>query len=448
MSSSTNISISSIKSKQSQTSRHNQSIKSLSNNSSLPDSLFDQLSKFRVDGRTINARNVDELYPGLDRLLLRSLQTGDCRQLYNRLKRNLKPQYLLITGKHIHISVCSQTQSTIEKLVEMGATLDLHFYEPIHLKELELMCQYGFDINERLSKYNNQTPLSILINKNYSITMLNILIEHGARFDLKDNCGQTCLHHACQTSIADSAFDFIVEHTPDSCLNIQNQSGGTPLDVIYLTAYGQANTFQMRRLHVLLSRKESKLTRYGMREPNLISRQQYKLIDILSCKEFLFKYRLKDIFDLSIRPLTWCIFLFYDVLRAYEKQNTNFIGQITIKQRLERYFISMIENGEISLDKLIFRSNTLQLTSPINEHDQKILIDTENSLLHMTQIKIKLSELRMQTLTLKALCRIKIKKEIRTFPNDIIRLNTISKFLQAYLTFYNPFIKANITDTI
>ena len=64
-----------------------------------------------------------------------------------------------------------------------------------------------------------------------------------------------------------------------------------------------------------------------------------------------------------------------------------------------------------------------------------------------TQIKIRLSELRMPTLTLKAMCRIKIKKEIRTFPNDIIRLNTISKFLQAYLTFYNPFIKTDVTGT-
>ncbi|CAF1129466.1 unnamed protein product [Rotaria sp. Silwood1] len=449
--SSGHISISSINSKQSQ---HNRFMKSLPNGSTLPDQLFDQLLKFRVDGRTINARNVDELYPGLDRLLLRSLQTGDCRQLYNRLKRNLKPQYLLITGKHIHISVCSQTQSTLEKLVEMGATLDLHFYEPIHLKELELMCQYGFDINERLSKYNNQTPLSLLINKRYSITMLNTLIKHGARFDLKDNHGQTCLHHACQISISDSIFDFIVEHTPDSCINIQNQSGGTSLDIVYLNTYEQANTLQMRRLHILLSRKESKLTRYGMREPNLVSRIQYKLIDILSCKEFLFKYRLSDIFDSSIRPLVWCIFLFYDVLRICEKQKTTIIGQITIKQRLERYFISMIENGEISLDKLIFRSNTLNLSSssssspPINEDDQKMLIDTENSLSHMTQIKIKLSNLRMQTLTLKAICRIKIKKEIRTFPNDITQLNTISKFLQAYLTFYNPFIKTNVTDTV
>ena len=48
----------------------------------------------------------------------------------------------------------------------------------------------------------------------------------------------------------------------------------------------------MRRLHFLLTRKESKLTRYGMREPNLIAKKQYKLLDILACKEFLFKYRL------------------------------------------------------------------------------------------------------------------------------------------------------------
>lgn len=87
------------------------------------DPLLAQLSKFRIDGQTINARNVGEIYPNLDRLLIRSLQTGDCRQLNNLLKRNLKPQYLLITGKHIHISVCSQTQSVLEKLVELGATL-------------------------------------------------------------------------------------------------------------------------------------------------------------------------------------------------------------------------------------------------------------------------------------------------------------------------------------
>ncbi|CAF2242202.1 unnamed protein product [Rotaria magnacalcarata] len=444
-----NTSISSVYTKLSQSSRHSRSNKPISNNSSLPDQLIEQLLKFRIDGRTINAKNVDELYPGLDRLLLRSLQSGDCRQLFNRLKRNLKPQYLLITGKHINISVCSQTQTILEKLVEMGATLNLHFYEPIHMKELELMCQYGFDINERLTKYNNQSALSILINKHYSISMLDVLIKNGARFDLKDNQGQTCLHYTCQASVSDSVFDFIVEHTPNSCLNIPNQAGGTPLDLIYLAAYEQANTSHMRRLHVLLSRKESKLTRYGMREPNLVGRKQYKLVDILSCKEFLFKYRLRDLFDSSISLLAWCIFLFYDVLRACEKPNPSLIGKLATKQRLERYLISMIENGEIPLGKLIFRSDKLNfLSSLANEYDQQMLADTEHSLVHMVRIKTRLIELRMQTLTLKTLCRIKIKNHIRTFPNDILQLNTVSKFLQGYLTYYNPFIKANATDTI
>lgn len=95
---------------------------------STADPLIRQLLKFRVDGQTINARNVDELYPGLDRLLIRSLQTGDCRQLNNRLKRNLKPEYLLITGKHIHISVCAQTQETLERLVKIGATLGKNIF--------------------------------------------------------------------------------------------------------------------------------------------------------------------------------------------------------------------------------------------------------------------------------------------------------------------------------
>jgi hypothetical protein len=320
------------------------------------------------------------------------------------------------------------------------------------MKELELLCKYGFDINERLPKYNNQTPLSIFINKNYSISMLNVLVKHGARFDLQDNNGQTCLHIACQSTITDSVFEFIIKNSPDSCLNIRNQFGGTPLDLIYLSTYEQANLSRMRRLHILLSRKQSKLTRYGMREPNLLAKKQYKLFDILSCKEFLFKYRLRDIFDSSIRSLSWCLFLFYDVLRACEQRYTN-IGQYTIQRRLEHYLISMIENGEIPLDKLIFRPNTRldytytssPSTTPVNELDQEMLTDTQNSLIHMAQIKCKLSELRMQTLTLKAICRIKIKKDIQTYPNDIIKLSSISKILQAYLTFYNPFIKADVT---
>jgi hypothetical protein len=318
------------------------------------------------------------------------------------------------------------------------------------MKELELLCKYGFDINERLPKYNNQTPLSIFINKNYSISMLNVLVKHGARFDLQDNNGQTCLHIACQSTITDSVFEFIIKNSPDSCLNIRNQFGGTPLDLIYLSTYEQANLSRMRRLHILLSRKQSKLTRYGMREPNLLAKKQYKLFDILSCKEFLFKYRLRDIFDSSIRSLSWCIFLFYDVLRACEQRYIN-LNQQTIQQRLEHYLISMIENGEISLEKLIFRSNTRldqttysSSSSPTYEFDQEILIDTQNSLLYMAQIKSKLSELRMQTLSLKALCRIKIKKEIQTYPNDIIQLKSLSKILQSYLTYYNPFIKADV----
>jgi hypothetical protein len=317
------------------------------------------------------------------------------------------------------------------------------------------MCKYGFDINERLPKYNKQTPLSIFINKNYSISMLNVLIKHGARFDLQDNTGQTCLHIACQSTITDAVFEFIVNNTPDSCLNIQNQFGGTSLDLIYLSTYEQANLSRMRRLHLLLTRKESKLTRYGMREPNLLAKKQYKLFDILACKEFLFKYRLSDIFDPSIRSLAWCIFLFYDVLRACEQRYIN-LGQQAIQQRLERYLISMIENGDISLDKLIFRphlrfdstflSSSSTSSTPTSELDQQMLTDTQNSLLQMAQIKSKLSELRMQTLSLKALCRIKIKKQIQTYPNDIVKLNSISKILQAYLTYYNPFIKADVTN--
>jgi predicted KAP-like P-loop ATPase len=116
------ISIMSFRSKHSLPLRRSLSLKPLEQTSS-SDQLLNQLLKFRVDGRTINARNVDELYPGLDRLLLRCLQTGDYRQLDNRLRRNLKAEYLLITGKHIHISVCSKTENILEKLVEMGATL-------------------------------------------------------------------------------------------------------------------------------------------------------------------------------------------------------------------------------------------------------------------------------------------------------------------------------------
>lgn len=317
------------------------------------------------------------------------------------------------------------------------------------------MCKYGFDINERFPKYNNQTPLSIFLNKNYSMPMLNVLVEHGARFDLQDNNGQTCLHMACQSTVTDSVFEFLINHAPDSCLNIRNQFGSTPLDLLYLATYEHANLSRMRRLHILLARQESKLTRYGMREPNLLAKKQYKLFDILACKEFLFKFRLRDIFDSSIRSLSWCIFLFYDVLRACEQRHTN-LTQQAIQQRLERYLISLIENGEIPLDKLIFRPNT-QLSqtvysssspsaTPIYEVDQETLTDTQNSLLQMAQIKSKLSELRMRTLTLKAICRIKIKKEIQTYPNGILQLRSISKVLRAYLTFYNPFIKADVSD--
>lgn len=111
------LSLRSVRTKHSLNMTHTQSLKPIS------DPLMNQLIKFRINGRTINARNVDELYPGLDRLLLRCLQTGDYRQLDNRLKRNLKPEYLLITGKHIQISVAAQTEDILEKLIDMGATL-------------------------------------------------------------------------------------------------------------------------------------------------------------------------------------------------------------------------------------------------------------------------------------------------------------------------------------
>jgi hypothetical protein len=313
------------------------------------------------------------------------------------------------------------------------------------------MCKYGYDINERLPNYNNQTPMSILINKNAPMPMFEVLVKNGVRFDLQDDHGQTCLHTACQSAITDVAFEFLINNSPESCLNIRNQLGSTPLDLVYLSTYEQASLSRMRRLHMLLSHKESKLTRYGMREPNLLTTKQCKLFNILACKEFLLKYRLRDIIDPSICVLTWCIFLFYDVLRACEQPNTGLRPQ-TIQQRLDAYLISMIENGEISLDKLIFRPNPC-LDNPFyfssletSDGEQQALIDRQNSLIQMAQMKNKLSQLRAQALTLKVLCRIKIKHEIQTYPNDVVKLSSLSKLLQAYLTFYNPFIKTDVTD--
>ncbi|CAF1645106.1 unnamed protein product, partial [Didymodactylos carnosus] len=120
----------------------------------------------------------------------------------------------------------------------------------------------------------------------------------------------------------------------------------------------------------------------------------------------------------------------------------------TIQLRLERYFIALIENGEISIEKLIhnhlYQQDYASLSSsPMSELDKKIITDTQNNLMNMTYARMKLKELKHQTLTLKTMCRIKIKHQIKSYPNDIVKLN-ISKILQAYLTYYNPFIKANI----
>ncbi|CAF5138628.1 unnamed protein product, partial [Rotaria sp. Silwood1] len=78
--------------------RRSRSVQPLDHIPTPPDTILAQLIDFRINGRTIDARNVDELYPGLDRLLLRCLQTGDSKQLDNRLNRNLKAEYLLITS--------------------------------------------------------------------------------------------------------------------------------------------------------------------------------------------------------------------------------------------------------------------------------------------------------------------------------------------------------------
>ncbi|CAF1570230.1 unnamed protein product [Didymodactylos carnosus] len=345
--------------------------------------------------------------------------------------------------------------------------IDLHFYEPINMKELELLCRYGFNVNEKIEKHNNQTPLSIFINKHYSIPMLDILIKNGARFDIQDNIGQTSVHLACQAP--EHLFEYVIENAPFHCINIKNQSGSTPLDLVYYVAYDEPSLERMRCLHILLN-KNGKLTRYGMREPGLVNSKKYKLFDILTCKEFLLKYRLRDVFDITIRPLTWSIFLFYDVLRSCENStmittdNTIILAPIqqnqnsqhishnsqmiqTIQLRLECYFIALIENGEISIEKLIqnqlYQQDYTSLSSsPISELDKKIILDTQNILMNMTYAQTKLKELRHQTLKLKTMCRIKIKDQIKSYPNDILELN-ISKLLKLYLTYNNPFIKTN-----
>lgn len=323
-------------------------------------------------------------------------------------------------------------------MIFFSADLDLQSYEPTFVEELDLLCKYGWNLNKRLPLYDNQTALSFSISRNAPIDTVKRLVRHGARFDIPDNHGQTVLHLLSQTNVIDPVFNYLIDVAPSDCLNVRNQSGGTALDLLYLSTYEKCTWSQLQRLHLLLSRRESRLTRYGMREPNLLVKKQYKLFDIIAAKEFLFKYRLSETFDCSVRPMSWWIFFFYDVLKACEQSN---MSQTKVQQRLDRYLVSLIENGEIPLSKLVFRSGS-RLEQSMLSSSRLMTNENENrSQRETNRIQNRLIDLAMNKLTLKALCRIQIKNQIRSYPNDVLKLDGLSKVLQAYLTFFNPFVK-------
>ncbi|CAF4187293.1 unnamed protein product [Rotaria magnacalcarata] len=71
----------------------------MSNYSLLPDQPMEQLLKFRIDGRTLNAKNIDELYPvPLGKLIFRSDKLNFLSALANEYGQQMlaDPEHSLV----------------------------------------------------------------------------------------------------------------------------------------------------------------------------------------------------------------------------------------------------------------------------------------------------------------------------------------------------------------
>jgi ankyrin repeat protein len=91
--------------------------------------------------------------------------------------------------------------------------------------ELLLTC----DGNVNIEDVNGKTPLILSVEcryNNYSLELVNILIDKGAKINHQDSYGLSVLHYACQRSWLD-AIEVFIKNNANPCL--QNSIGYSPI---------------------------------------------------------------------------------------------------------------------------------------------------------------------------------------------------------------------------
>ena len=261
----------------------------------------------------------------------------------------------------------------------------------------KLLIEKGADPNQ----LNNlsQTPLTISVLQN-NTEICKYLIDNGACANISDRRGNTILHTACSLGDFDLV-EVILDNYPDCDLKCKNGNEETPLDLLWTTAIKEA------KAPFKLIDKFIQLGALFSMPWNLVFNCHNHMV-LIKCMALLCKYRIKDLFlkdkilftDLIIKGY-WSNSLIVSIKSAILDHKMQSDEQ---QQDLFKSIETIILSGELNL-------NISELISTFYMFD-----DTKE-----LEIYNKLNKLYSNPFTLMNLCRIAIRKNLKTFNINFVQ---------------------------
>lgn len=192
-------------------------------------------------------RAAEEAWPAADRDA--DLQER-WEKLYTTIETFLSPESLVYKcwsrrvplwwrkpGDPLHVAANFGLLGMMRRYISYGTNVDvleedewtpLHFtcWEPCSIDGIELLVQHGANVNA-LTGDHKETPLLLLAQKTGSPKWFQYLLDHGAKPEIPNPYGWTCLHHAAQNRNLELCSVLLRCTTVD--INAKDSEGETPL---------------------------------------------------------------------------------------------------------------------------------------------------------------------------------------------------------------------------
>lgn len=97
----------------------------------------------------------------------------------------------------------------------------------VNVQNIRCLLKYGADVNA--TAYDTSTALHVVFNWNNSMECIEILVDHGADIEARDENGETPLHHAARDSYAED-INFLIERGAN--MNAISELGLTPAHTV------------------------------------------------------------------------------------------------------------------------------------------------------------------------------------------------------------------------